>query len=95
MRFLFSAKKFILKRHWLLVNLFCFIAFSIQFANVLEGYIMPSQTNTDVEEKELRDLGFPVVLKICFKPGFNESAIVEAGYSGIWGLFSGQNMKNR
>ena len=80
--------------HWLIVNIICLICFGIQFGNVLEGYIFPVQTNTQVGTTNLQDIQFPIIFKICVKPGFNLTAIEESGYSSLWTYFSGQSSFN-
>jgi hypothetical protein len=75
-----------------MTNLVCLIAFSVQFGNVFEGYINPEQTNTNVHKKELAE--FPLILKICPNPGFNEIAVREAGYQDSFHYFEGQSKFN-
>ena len=79
------------KRLWVMVNLFCTLVLAIQLANILEGYIKPSLTRTWEEELMLRDIDFPVIVKICVIPGFNEKALKEAGYDDTWSYFLGQS----
>ena len=78
-----------------LVYFICFVAFTIQFGNLIENYAKPSITNTNVEERKLKEIGFPLVLKICVSPGFNETAINNAGYKHIYNFFRGKSMYNR
>ena len=61
------------------------------------GYIRPSVTNTRVEEMKLKDMGVPVIVKICVAPGFNETAIKEMGYdaSRVYGYFGGRSKYNQ
>ena len=77
---------------WVIVNLFCTVVLAIQLANILEGYIKPSLTRTWEEELMLRDIDFPVIVKICVIPGFKEKALQEAGYQDTWFYFLGQSM---
>ena len=79
----------------ILVYFICFVAFAIQLGNLIGNYIRPTITNTNVEEKELKAIGFPLVIKICVSPGFNKDAIKDAGYKGPKGFFLGQSMYNR
>jgi hypothetical protein len=66
------------------VHLACAAALLLQLGSVLwNGYIRPSVTNTVVEETDLKDMDFPVVFKICVSPGFNETALHEAGYGYV------------
>ena len=46
----------------------------IQLVNVLESYIQPTITRTWEEEVPLEDIEFPLVIKICIVPGFNQTA---------------------
>ena len=39
----------------------------------------------------LHDIEFPLVIKICVIPGFNQTALQEAGYSDMESYFLGQN----
>ena len=77
-----SVVHVIANHHILFTNLICLTAFTVQFGNILQGYIDPQQTNIRVSERNITT--FPLVFKICLSPGLNESAIKEAGYwSGI------------
>ena len=78
----------------LLVYFICFFAFAIQFGNLFGNVSKPTITNTNVEERELREIGFPLILKICVGPGFNKTAINEAGYSSSYDFFIGRSMYN-
>ena len=51
--------------------------------------------NTNVEQKELKEIWFPLFLKICVRPGFNKTAIQNAGYTGAKAFFFCQSMFNR
>lgn len=69
-----------------------------QLASVLQGYMSPSIINTSTEEVNLGDLDFPIIFKICIKPGFNLLALAEAGFDttyGVYGYFSGQSRYNQ
>jgi hypothetical protein len=80
---------------WLLVHVVCAAALLFQLGHVLEGYIHPTVTNTGVEERDLKDLDFPVMLKVCATPGFNESALREVGYGSVLRYFEGTSMYNK
>ena len=70
----------------------CISAFVVQFGILFQGYLHPEQTNIRVSEKDMSE--FPLVFKICFSPGLNESAIKEAGYEYSWKYFWGQSKYN-
>ena len=79
------------RNYLLLANLACFIGFCVQFGNVLDTYVHPTQTTITVTERNLQDSVFPLLFKICFNPSFNSSAIEEAGYNDF---FSGKSKFN-
>ena len=82
------------RNYLLLANLACLIGFCVQFGNVLDTYVHPSQTTITVTERNLQDSQFPLLFKICFNPSFNASALEEAGYAGYTDLFSGESTFN-
>lgn len=49
---------------------------------------------TDITEKQLKNLQFPIMFKICMKPGFNTTALKEEGYAGISEYFLGRSRFN-
>ena len=53
------------------------------------GFFFPSLLNTDTSEVDLKDIEFPLTIKICAEPGFNETAIKEAGYKKTSYYFKG------
>ena len=82
------------KRVWVLVNFFCVSLLGLQLVNLCIEYIKPSMTITQERRVKLEDIEFPVVIKICMIPGFNEDAIREAGYDESWFYFYGQSKFN-
>ena len=55
--------------------------------NVLE----PTKTHTYVEEVKLQDFDFPVNLKICLRPGFNNTALQQLGYRNFFTYLLGMS----
>ena len=94
MKLIYSIHNFILRHHLFLVNVTCFFAFSIQFTSVLTGFLDPTQTNINKHEEELLGKNFPIILKICVNPGFNDTAINEAGHKNIFDFFVGRSKYN-
>ena len=83
---------------WLLVHLICGLALLIQLKSVFIDYMEPTVFNVVVEERDLHDMDFPLVFKICVKPGFNNTALEEAGYYTTFGpldYFIGRSKYNR
>ena len=89
-----SICNFMLQHHLFLVNITCFVAFSIQFTSVLKGFLDRTQTNINKHEEDLHGKNFPVILKICINPGFSGTAVNEAGYKNIFHFFSGRSKYN-
>ena len=79
---------------WILVKLACTALLTVQLAFVLGGFIKPAITRTWEEEVPLQDIDFPVVMKICVSPGFNQTALHEVGYEDTWHYFLGQSKFN-
>ena len=73
---------------WCTVNFICVLAASIQLFFILVSFVNPNQLNTDTSELALKEIEFPLDIKICAEPAFDESAIVDAGYgSGEWSQY--------
>ena len=86
---------FTLKTLWILANITCTGILTVQVIHVLEGYINPTITRTFKEEVPLHDMDFPLVIKVCVIPGFNQTALQEMGYKDTWGYFLGQSRFNK
>ena len=76
-----------IKTVWVFANLVCTVVLAIQLVNVLESYIQPTITRTWEEEVPLEDIEFPLVIKICTVPGFNQTALHEAASSSADMIF--------
>ena len=79
---------------WLWIHSLCFTAFTIHLVILASMHIYPNNTQTKLEETKLDMIDFPVLFKICFKPGFDIEKIQEAGYSSIWNYFKGKSKYN-
>ena len=80
-----------IKSLWFLANLVCTAILIVQLAYVLEVYVNPKITHTWEEEVLLEDIDFPVVIKVCVIPGFNQTALNDVGYKDKLGYFYGIN----
>ena len=85
---------FSIKALWILANIACTAILTFQLGHVLEGYIKPTITRTWEEDVPLEDIDFPLVIKICVVPGFNQTALYEVGYYDAGGYFLGQSRFN-
>ena len=80
---------------WRLIDLACVLAALLQLGFLIEGFIQPTLLNTSVKEVDLREMDFPIEIKVCAQPGFNETALREMGYKEcIWSYFSGRSRFN-
>ena len=80
-----------LKTLWISANI-AFTAFlTVQLAFVLEGYVKPETTQTWDEYARLAEMEFPLVIKICVIPGFNQTALQELGYKEAFSYFVGRD----
>ena len=77
-----------------ILNIFCFVFFSVQLHKVVTEWLFPVQTTVQIFGKNLEDFNFPVIFKICANPGFNFTALEDAGYSSVFDYFMGQSRFN-
>ena len=82
---------FTIKTLWVLANLVFTALLTVQLTHVLGGYIKPQITQTWEEEVPLEVMEFPLVIKICVVPGFNQKALREVGYEDTYAYFLGLN----
>ena len=83
------------KQHlWLFIHLLVLIAFASHVCILLFSHLHPLYKETHIEERMLDKMKFPVVFKICFKPGFDLQKLQEVGYDSVSGYFSGQSRFN-
>ena len=62
----------------------------------LQEFIRPTQTVVNHRNLNLSSLGrFPVVFKVCIKPGYQLSAVQEAGYEEVAYYFIGRSKYNK
>ena len=54
----------------------------------------PSETISSTKQRQLADISFPVVFKICIKPAYNVDQLEKAGYISVWDFFVGCSMYN-
>ena len=85
---------FTMKTLLILANIAFTVILAVQLSHVLEGYFKPTTTRTWEEEVPLKDIDFPLVIKVCVIPGFNQSALIEMGYDNTWRYFLGLSRFN-
>ena len=64
-----------------LAHLLCLSVFLVQLIKLIPAYISPTMTYTVVENKPLRDMEFPLDIKICVKPILDSTVLRSYGYT--------------
>ena len=80
---------FTLKTIWVSANIVFTVLLAVQLSHILQGYIKPQTTRTWEEEVPLHSMEFPLVVKVCVIPGFNQTALQEVGYKDTFAYFLG------
>ena len=68
---------------YLLARVSCICLFSLQTYQLEEDLVAPTLTHTTVREVPLKDIDFPLDIKICVRPSMNETAVKMFGYDSI------------
>ena len=89
-----TSHRYFLKNPLVLMHVGCLTAFIVQMGILASNQINPRATVSNMEEKSLDNIDFPVVFKICIKPAFNISELYRVGYASIWEYFIGQSRHN-
>ena len=75
-----------------MLNLMFSAAFVIQLVHLFPNYVQPDQLNTVMEIVKLKQLEeFPLVFKVCLRPGFNMTVLANHGYFTTDQYFWGTN----
>ena len=64
----------------LLSYILCISFFSAQMVRLVENLVVPKMTHTSVKEVPLKDIDFPLDLKLCVRPSMNSAALEGFGY---------------
>ena len=74
--------KVLKKAGWfhLLSYILCISFFSAQMVRLVENLVVPKMTHTSVREVPLKDIEFPLDLKLCVRPSMNSAALEGFGY---------------
>ena len=71
------------------------ILISYQTKFLTRGFFYPTTTGTRLEEMPLKDLKqFPLLARLCVRPGFDITALRRAGYYNTDHYFAGKSMFN-
>ena len=90
-----QVSNFLCKNPWLVLHAGCTLAFLVQMVTLTRSLLNPSQTisHTSIENVTVED--FPVIFKVCIKPGFDDEALQEAGYESTFEYFLGKSRYNQ
>ena len=58
----------------------CFSFFSAQMYKLVQKLVFPTNPHTYVKEVPLKDMNFPLDVKICVNPSMNRTALKAYGY---------------
>ena len=75
-------------------HILCISGFLVQLFQLLPTYFAPSMTYTEVTNVQLKDIDFPLDLKICVKPLLNQTVLQQFGYLSTYHYAVGGNHDN-
>ena len=79
----------------LLMRLSFAIVFFVQLSSLIHNALYPTELYTTMRKERLTRDNFPLTLRICVTPGFNEAALFEAGYNSSYSYNMGLSRFNR
>ena len=83
-----------MKSPWYLIRFACLVAFLVQITTLIAGMINPKETLIRTEKVDFDQIDFPLVFKICIKPGFNETELKILGYRNSLDYLMGKSKYN-
>ena len=86
---------FLLRRLWILIHSVCLRFFTIQISLLAVDQKYPSATVTTKERKQFSEIAFPVIFKICLKPGLDLANLKKLGYETVKKYFVGTSRFNK
>ena len=98
-----AASKALLRiAHWLmfhapyyLIRVGCLLAFLAQISILIYDMINPTRTLIATQKVDFADIEFPLVFKVCIKPGYNETELRNLGYRNSLAYLAGMSMFNK
>jgi hypothetical protein len=79
-----------LKHNGVAINLVCLALFTYTMVQLVILYIDPTELNTVIVKKSLTDMTFPLIFKLCIKPGYDVAVLGESGYEEVYKYFKGE-----
>ena len=89
--------KRVLKRvGWLymLAYILCISFFSVQIFKLVDSLLSPTKTYTSIKEVPLKDIDFPLDIKICVTPSLDIAVLKEFGYDDTGDYAVGASSKS-
>ena len=74
------AKGVVFRSPFYLIRFLCLLAFFIQLSTLIDGMINPKETLIGTEKVDFDKIEFPLIFKLCIKPGFNDTELRKLGY---------------
>ena len=78
----------------LLAHILCISFFSYQTFRLVPNIISPTKTHTSVKQELLKDIDFPLDIKICVDPAVNLTTLEGFGYGDIEGYIAGSSFRS-
>ena len=79
----------------LLVHILCISFFSYQTIRLVPNIISPTKTHTSVKQELLKDIDFPLDIKICVDPAVNLTALKGFGFDGAEEYIAGSSWRSK
>ena len=89
-----QVSNFLCRNPWLVLPAGCTLAFLVQMIVLTQSLLNPSQTISQTKIENVTLENFPVLFRICIKPGFDDEALQDAGYENAFKYFVGQSRYN-
>ena len=74
------AKEVIFHAPLYLIRILCLVAFLTQTSMLIERMLNPQETLIGTQKVGFEKIEFPLIFKICIKPGFNDTELRKLGY---------------
>ena len=81
---------------WLhmLAYILCISFFSVQIFKLVDSLLSPTKTYTSIKEVPLKDIDFPLDIKICVTPSLDIAVLKEFGYDDTGDYAIGTSSKS-
>ena len=78
-----------------LIRCVCLLAFLVQTTTLIAGMVSPKDTVIKTQKIDLAEIDFPLIFKVCVKPGFNETQLKILGYRNSHDYLVGTSKYNK